>query len=166
MNIFVTNKNPYVCARILDDKRVVKMVLESTQMLSTCLHHFNPKDPPPYKLTHKNHPCNIWIRKSSENYKWLLTHLEALLKEYSYRYTKTHKCSQYLEYFKDSISCIPKGDLIPFENCTPYKHYETIYAYNLTMFNKWSNDIKPPTWYGNKLNTSEQINILLPNFIL
>ena len=34
MNIFVTNPDPHVCAKVLPDKHVVKMPLETCQMLS------------------------------------------------------------------------------------------------------------------------------------
>lgn len=37
MNIFVVDEDPAICAEYLDDKRVVKMVLETAQMLSTAL---------------------------------------------------------------------------------------------------------------------------------
>jgi len=35
MNIFYVHKNPIVAAKMLIDKHVVKMIVESAQMLST-----------------------------------------------------------------------------------------------------------------------------------
>ena len=37
MNIFAINENPIVAAQEQCDKHVVKMIVESAQMLSTCL---------------------------------------------------------------------------------------------------------------------------------
>ena len=47
-----------------------------------------------YKSTHINHPCAVWCRNSIENYTWLWSLTNALAKEYSYRYGKTHKCER------------------------------------------------------------------------
>lgn len=41
MNIFATDISPVACAKALNDKRVVKMVLETAQMLSTAVHMHN-----------------------------------------------------------------------------------------------------------------------------
>ena len=38
MNIFILDYNPTNCARMHADKHVVKMVLETAQILSTALH--------------------------------------------------------------------------------------------------------------------------------
>lgn len=48
MNIFATSSNPRDCAQSLDDKRLVKMTLETTQILSTVMHlsgHAGPYRP-------------------------------------------------------------------------------------------------------------------------
>jgi hypothetical protein len=42
MNIFFSSKNPVNCAKYLDDRRVNKMCLETTQMLCTALYITNP----------------------------------------------------------------------------------------------------------------------------
>ena len=36
MNIFVLDRNPTIAAQQMCDKHVVKMIVESAQMLSTC----------------------------------------------------------------------------------------------------------------------------------
>ena len=69
MNIFVLSNHPTTAARMQHDKHVVKMVLESTQMLCSA---FEPEHKPPYKRAYFNHPCTIWTRTSKENYEWLL----------------------------------------------------------------------------------------------
>lgn len=93
MNIFYLSNDPVLCAREHVDKHVVKMILESSQLLSTAHHILDGEQAikPIYKLTHKNHPSAIWVRTSDAHYTWLHSLLVALCKEYTYRYEKTHK---------------------------------------------------------------------------
>lgn len=147
MNIFVTSDDPAECARNLDNKRVVKMILESAQMLSTAMNLSGAKGP--YKSTHVNHPCTVWARASSANYYWLLTHFRALCDEYSHRYGKIHKCNDYYPELSLGGQAIPAGDLTPFANCSKFKDIETKLAYRLTMISKWTTDEenkRPPKW--------------------
>jgi hypothetical protein len=144
MNIFVTDLDPVACAQALDDKRVIKMILESAQMLSTAINVLGGKGP--YKTTHANHPCSVWARTSNANYYWLLNHFQALCDEYSSRYGKIHKCNDYYPEFSLGASLVPVGDLTPFANCTPHKDLETLTAYRLTMKEKWASDKRAPTW--------------------
>ena len=98
MNIFYLDKDPVKAAKYQYNKHVVKMILESAQMLCTAHHHFNNGDNVPYKKAHYNHPSTIWVRDNCENYAWLYRHMMALGKEYTKRYGKTHltitKCSE------------------------------------------------------------------------
>ena len=63
MNIFVVDHDPFVAAKMLCDKHVVKMILETAQLLSTA-HHLtgSPLACKLYKMTHKNHPSAVWVR--------------------------------------------------------------------------------------------------------
>lgn len=89
MNIFYVDKDPKIAAQSLCDKHVVKMILESAQMLSTAQNLAGIQGP--YKSTHVNHPSNVWVRENVFGYSWLLLHFFALCREYTYRYGKTHK---------------------------------------------------------------------------
>lgn len=95
MNIFVTSTCPKICAQVLDNKRVVKMVLETAQLLSTAI--FINSDityDNLYKPTHVKHPCTIWTTANIENWDWLFRHFIALCEEYSKihkTYTEQHK---------------------------------------------------------------------------
>ena len=84
MNIFVLDYNPKRAAQMQCDKHVVKMPLETAQILCSA---FEPGTAP-YKRTHYNHPCSVWGRESKVNYKWLIEHGLALSDEYTYRYGK------------------------------------------------------------------------------
>jgi hypothetical protein len=76
MNIFATYSNAHDSAFALDDKRAIKMILESAQLMSTAIHLCGGKAP--YKATHPNHPVSIWARQTNTNYWWLLEHYQAL----------------------------------------------------------------------------------------
>jgi len=94
MNIFYLNRKPKIAAQMMCDKHVVKMILESAQMLSTAHRVLDGDEHADkvglYKMAHKNHPSSIWARSSIENYVWLYEHMEALMGEYTYRYDKKH----------------------------------------------------------------------------
>jgi hypothetical protein len=119
MNIFYIDKDPVQAAQWMVDKHVVKMILESAQLLSTA-HRLldgeqvmgktktgrnakrwilkDAREPVVYQATHINHPSAVWCRQSVENYNWLADHLHALLGEYTYRYGKKHKVQGDLSY--------------------------------------------------------------------
>ena len=95
------------------DKHVVKMILESAQLLSTAhrlldgtqvegtsktgrkakrwILHDGRQDVL-YLATHIHHPSAVWCRQSVENYLWLVEHFFALMHEYTHRYAKKHAC--------------------------------------------------------------------------
>lgn len=85
MNIFATSSDARECAQALDNKRLVKMCLETAQLVSTAFNELQGAHIG-YKPTHVNHPCSIWARASYKNLEWLLSHWEYLCNEYSYRY--------------------------------------------------------------------------------
>ena len=91
MNIFYLDPHPTVAAQQCCDKHVVKMILESAQMLSTAHRVLDKNDNELlYKEAHKNHPSTKWVRESHLNYQWLYAHFVALGEEYTARYGKIH----------------------------------------------------------------------------
>ena len=133
MNIFYLDKDPVKAAKMQYNKHVVKMILESAQMLCTAHHCIMGSDADvPYKSAHKNHPSTIWARQSAQNYAWLYHHMMALGAEYTKRYGKKHlsitKC-------EDKLAILPGGILeTGFEQppqCMPdeYKDKCSIKAY-------------------------------------
>ena len=118
MNIFFLSLNPKEAARLHCDKHVVKMILESTQLLYSSHWMLSPNNLPEnaYKLAHKNHPCAIWVRTSLCNYMWLCALAWWLCKEYQYRYgeTKMHKSEQHIVWLMNNP---PRNiPVIPFTN--------------------------------------------------
>lgn len=103
MNIFVVNADPRIAAMHLSDKLVVKMILESAQMISTTRRWFGDTNPILYKSCFINHPCTKWVRESVNNYIWLCKHFKALCEEYTYRYNKSHDCEKFIPILGDSL---------------------------------------------------------------
>ncbi len=148
MQIFVTDKNPQICAQNLDDKRVIKMILESAQLLSNAYYYHN-WDNPPLKKAMFNHPCSIFAQKYF-NFIWLQEHFYRLLREYNKRFDKNHSYEYLIKEFLiktfDSISGIPFSNP-NFVNCTPHKDIKDIHlAYKITLCEKWSKDKRKPKW--------------------
>ena len=107
MNIFYLDSDPVKAAQVQYNKHVVKMILESAQMLCTAHHHYDNGDNVPYKKAHYNHPSTIWCRQNASQYMWLYDHMIALGKEYTKRYKKTHltitKCAEVLKQLPPTI---------------------------------------------------------------
>jgi hypothetical protein len=133
MNIFALSIDPRIAAEYHCDKHVVKMILESAQLLY-CAHWVkNPENVPltAYRKTHPNHPCSIWVRETTENYRWLVTLGLCLCQEYTFRYGKTHKTQAHLEWLAANIPPLPPGDRTPFRMAMPdeYKQDDPVLAY-------------------------------------
>jgi hypothetical protein len=116
MNIFVLDENPRRAARCLCDAHVVKMCLESCQLL--CTDDLVRGETRPYRPTHVNHPCRKSLANAA-NRRWLIRHLEALLDEYEYRYGRVHACRALYEEFW-AAEGRGRGDFAAtaFANCT------------------------------------------------
>jgi len=92
MNIFILDTSPVLAACYQHDRHVVKMVLESAQILSTVAHGLGLTFPGQYKATHARHPCVLWAKHCAPNFEWLAQHAWALANEYSHRYPgRQHK---------------------------------------------------------------------------
>ena len=108
MNIFYLSHCPKKAAQVQYNKHVVKMILETAQLLCTAHHELGTSIDIPYKATHKNHPSAIWVRSSAEAYMWAYEHMLALGAEYTKRYGKEHltiaKCREVLYTLPNGIS--------------------------------------------------------------
>ena len=98
MNIFYLNKSFRQTAKDHCDKHVVKMILETAQLLSTAHRVLDGDEYADrvnlYKATHKNHPSAVWVRSNKEAYDWTYMLLVQLCKEYTKRYNKEHKTAR------------------------------------------------------------------------
>jgi len=170
VNIFALHPDPLVAAKSQCDKHVVKMVLETAQLLSTA-HRLSPlpghSELPGvealYKATHKNHPCAVWARATSGNYMWLERHLQGLLHEYTYRYGRTHKTERTVLPILLALPIpAPAGPRTPFAQAMPEEYqsedpvasYRAYYRGAKADIARWSHT-KPPSWWASESIRSE-----------
>ena len=155
MNIFVLDTDTKKCAVYHNDKHVVKMILETAQLLCGSHHVTESQYEIPYKLSHKNHPCSIWVRECIENYIWLCDLGLELCEEYTYRYGKRHKSQDIIEWCLINTPNIPtNGDITPFalampDECkvgTAIDSYRAYYMLEKRNLASWKNR-QTPEWY-------------------
>ena len=152
MNIFVVDTDPEKAARQLCDKHVVKMVLETAQMLCTVARQ-NGFDNAPYKKAHPKHPCTLWAGKSAANWPWLIDHGLAMCEEYTQRYGRTHKSEAVIRWCRNLPIRFPAEQLTPFAQAMPeqYKNECTVTAYRAYYhgekagFATWKSEV--PKWW-------------------
>lgn len=172
MNIFYLDTCPTTAASYMVDRHVVKMILESAQILSTAhrlldgrqetinINSRNRKvyslddqrDPVLYKATHVNHPSAAWVRESSCHYKWLLDHFNALMSEYTFRYGKSHACESRIA---DALSAYPNNihnnGWTPPPLCMPDEYkvndpvqsYRNYYKFGKSSLHSWKKRLSP-----------------------
>lgn len=177
MNIFYLSHSPVESAQWMVDRHVVKMILESAQLLSTAHRYLDgvefvgksktgrkktswvlkdERETVLYEATHINHPSAVWVRKSVENYLWLVEHFHALGKEYTYRYGKTHKCfTSNLSYMLSSppnnlreynMTLMPSAMADEYKiGISPIENYRNYYKNGKKHLHSWKNR-QPPDW--------------------
>ena len=141
MNLFYLSRNPREAAQAHCNKHVVKMVLETAQLLSTAHRMLDGKRTPGlsktsrkqtvwvladseretvlYRATHANHPSAVWVRASREHYEWTLLLFKELLAEYTVRYGKTHACTKLMKALAQAPSAIPDAGFADPPPCMP-----------------------------------------------
>jgi hypothetical protein len=135
MNLFILFDDPEKAAQAHGDKHVIKMILETCQMLYTThwTSHYPDlivkskknlplpetlKEAPKkknsetrgYTHSHINHPCTKWIRASIENYNFACDLGIALAEEYKYRWhtkNKIHACEEHVRWLKENPPGLP-----------------------------------------------------------
>jgi hypothetical protein len=177
MNIFYLDHNPKSCAEMHIDTHSTKMLVEYAQIMSTAHRVLDGKlvirlnkanrtmktyDHPTfydhylYKSCHVNHPSNIWVRQSKENYEWLYEMWLCLHKEYQIRYGD-HKYHKSVAKLKNILKHIPENiPDVPFtqplqampddvkheDSVTAYRNYYIKYKKSLAT---WKT--KTPEWF-------------------
>ena len=155
MNIFVLDTNPKIAATMLCDKHVVKMIVETAQILCTAASKLGHEVP--YRPTHAKHPCTLWAGESASNWSWLIEHGLEMCEEYTRRYNRTHKTQSVIEWCKSSNTG-PTRDigLTPFRLAMPdqYKSDDVVMSYRdyyiceKSRFAKWKTE--QPMWWAAK----------------
>jgi hypothetical protein len=163
LNIFYLAENPAEAARYHCDKHVVKMILESAQLLSTAHHELDGDkvEINCYKSTHKNHPSAVWARQTTKNYSWLWDLTKELCKEYTMRYGKIHKvaASELLVDLYKYPKNLKQGDFQQPPQCMPDEYkvlnnsveaYRNYYLHGKKDICKWQYTHKPYWYYWNE----------------
>ena len=160
MNIFAVHKDPKISARMLCDKHICKMILESVQMLCTAFP--DGEAPKTCGASHINHPCSRWARETSGNYDWLSEHVITLCDEYTKRYGKVHAWDDAVRWLYDN-NPLPKGDMTQHPQCmpayckvdgNPIKAYRNYYIHEKAYMAKWKNS-ETPDWYKDAIDEEE-----------
>tara|TARA_Y100000385_G_scaffold281228_1_gene333699 strand:- start:1964 stop:2497 length:534 start_codon:yes stop_codon:yes gene_type:complete len=143
------------------DKHIVKMPLESAQMLCSA-HRIldgNEGNEDLYKIAHPKHPSTLWTMETMGNYNWHYAHWVALCEEYTYRYGKVHLSEKK---FRARLCVppvnIPKGTVTPFRlafkehpECIvegdPVQSYRNFYQTKQDRFNMVWSKRQAPTWF-------------------
>lgn len=147
------------------DKHVVKMPIESAQMMWTALHRYDESliDLKPsmgrwtdlfYGASHTRHRCTLWCGDTRSNFEWLYRHGLALSQEFERRYYKKHKCYKAIKLAWTYRETIPEGELTPFAQAMPdeykvpgdaVKAYRAYYHGEKYKFAKWHHGA--PFWW-------------------
>jgi len=161
MNIFYLHPDPQASAKMLCDKHIPKMLLESCQMLSTATQELRGDDHHLYKKAYQKHPSTMWVSESIGNFSWLYKHAVEISKEYTKRYGKIHKSSRILTYIKRKYAdMLGKSDYASAPpQCMPDKYkelgglwntskaYKNYYIGEKSSFAKWEKGTPMPDWY-------------------
>ena len=159
MNIFFLDFDTKKCAQYHCDKHVVKMILETAQLLCGAHHTTDSQyGDIPYKLSHKNHPCSIWVRESLSNYLYLCDLGLELCKEYTYRYGKRHKSQDVIEWcITNKLNIVDKGFTEPpkampdeYKVVDVVESYRNYYRGAKSDFAVWKNR-EVPNWFTTSL---------------
>lgn len=152
MNIFVLDTDIEAAAQMAVDRHVVKMPLESVQLLCSACHLGGVAAP--YKLSHRNHPCAVWTRASAENYDWLVRFAYQQFREYLFRYGKTHASLAVLEFCDANRPRLPSVGLTPFalampdqyKTACPIESYRRYYVGEKSDLRSYKKR-QPPSWF-------------------
>lgn len=155
MNIFYLSKDPYLAATYHCDKHVVKMIVETCQMLCSVHFRHGTHQSWMYKPTHQKHPSTLWAGDNLKHYLWLKELGNELCREYTNRYGKIHKCQELLDHlnapscleslkWQDPPQCMPDECKQPITT----KAYQTYYRHKKSIMSmKWYKDlVQAPTW--------------------
>lgn len=161
MNIFVLDLDHKINVQYYIDKHVVKQITEAAQMLCTARKLVGDGGGK-YKITHANHPCNVWVRQSKANYQYLCELGVAIGHEYTHRYNKKHKslaviydCYNHIPdicgEFTLPPSCMKEEFIVGDNVVENYRNYyrlgKRVDKRGRSML-KWTNRTVPE-WFGN-----------------
>lgn len=167
MNIFVLDTDPHNAARMMCDKHIPKMVVETAQMMASALRRHGATDAQmpiakttgrPYKGGYHHHPCTVWAGDTRHNFLWLAEHGATLYREYSTRYGKVHACTQAIIRMTRLSHLLPLGPVTEFAQAMPDEFrvegnavlaYRRYYSSDKRRFASWTKGTPTPSWWDN-----------------
>jgi len=174
MNIFVLDRSPELAAHYHNDKHVVKMIMESAQILCTVHHTLDGTEdarrtvPAILRPTHQNHPVVLWAGASHGNYTWLHELMKHLGNEYRKRYNGQHVYTHTLwgQLTKRPHNMKAKA-MSPFAQCMPeqYRQNDAVEAYRDYYFfekyhiAKWKAPSSVPDWWAIRERRHPEIDL-------
>ena len=163
MNIFYLDPDPRIAAKYHCDKHVVKMILESGQMLSTAHRVVDKSDDDIlYRESYKNHPSTKWVRTNFYHYTWLWSLFNSLGQEFESRYNKSHTTITKLrDRLRTAPRLIKQTEFVQPPQCMPdiYKQDSAVDAYRAyymgekANFATWKSPSVMPSWWNKSLDT-------------
>ena len=172
MNIFILDKSINKCAEYHCDKHVVKMIIETCQILSAVIDvnyidehrgkgwKSKPSQQlglPNYPPAHVKHPATLWAIEARGKAKWVCHHLRELCHQYYLRYDKNHKlegCTmiyeaqlKYCEFKKErKTEFVQAITNKKWHRKDPVEAYRTYYNMEKFTFAKWKLG-NIPNWF-------------------
>lgn len=156
MNVFLVSRHPEICAQSLDDKRVRKMVLETTQLICTVLNKTYHERVTPYESVHHNHPITLWAEGLPSSLPWLYALGVAYGEEVIYRDGRKHASHLVLEGLTFKWPWLTRYrplSIDQFYNCARHKgkgldftHLPIRKAYREYLNARWPTDKLKPVW--------------------
>lgn len=132
VNLFLVHPDPVEAAKQLNNKHVVKMTLETAQLLSWIVWIYVPDKaaawneawksgaPGVYSKAskgHAKHPVTLWAQKHWNNWNIVMAHGLALCAEYTKRYGKVHKAQAVIMFCRDNF--VPSDGNMPTDDTDP-----------------------------------------------
>lgn len=178
MNIFYLSNDVEECARFHNNRHVIKMILETSQLLSTAHRVTDGTEYPDLtangrrikrwrlndereqqlmKASHINHPSAVWCRKNLSNYHWLYNMWTNLLDEYTYRYGRVHACARLKDVLRSPPNKITIGEFTEPTPAMPddikiagdsLASYRNYYIKSKSHLANWKKR-NVPDWYSN-----------------
>jgi hypothetical protein len=154
VNVFAVDRDPGRAARALCDRHVVKMTLETAQILCTAA-RTRLRQAAPYRATHANHPCIEWAAARGANWNWLARHGLALADEYERRFGRVHSSRAIIARMAGLGPRPSAGRRQPFAQVMPRQYrgrdavaaYRRYYVAEKARFATWRPPSRAPRWW-------------------
>jgi hypothetical protein len=153
VNVFAVDRDPERAARALCDRHVVKMTLETAQILCSAARALGQRAP--YRATHAHHPCVVWAGARRANWEWLVRHGLALADEFERRYGRVHPSRAVIARMARRGPPPSRSRRMPFVQAMPEQYrgrdaiaaYRRYYAGEKARFATWKAPARPPRWW-------------------